>query len=179
MIKVNLLPVKKRKRQKPVPVFVISMIGITLLAAAILAYLIFFFNGRITERQAKVRENEAKISELKRKLKDVEDYEKRNAMFQQRKEIIETLGRNKSLPVKMLDEISKLLAPGVWLTSMDVKSDSISLNCTAFSNSDVVNFVDSLKNSKLFADVYLVESVQAQKEGISLYNFKLTFKVKA
>jgi len=179
MIKVNLLPVKKRKKQKPVPVFIISMIGITLAAAAILAYLIFFFNARVTERQAKVRDNEAKISELKRKLKDVEDYEKRNAMFQKRKEIIETLGKNKSLPVKILDEISKLLSPGVWLTSMDVKGDNISLNCTAFSNSDVVNFVDSLKNSKLFADVYLVESVQAQKEGSSLYNFKLTFKVKA
>jgi type IV pilus assembly protein PilN len=179
MIKVNLLLGKKKKKQKPVPAFLISMVFITLAAGAILAYLVFYFSGRVSDRQAKVRENEAKISELKQKLKDVEDYEKRNAVFQQRKQIIETLGRNKSLPVKIVDEISKLLPAGVWLTSMDVKGDNINLGCSAFSNSDVVNYVDNLKNSKIFTEVYLLESVQSQKEGNALYNFKLTFKVKA
>ena len=178
MIKVNLLLVKKKKKQKPVPTFLISMVFITLATGAILAYLMFFFSGRVSERQAKVRENEAKIAELKQKIKDVEDFEKRNANFQKRKEIIETLGKNKTLPVKILDEISKLLPVGVWLTSMEVKGDNINLSCTAFTNTDVVNYVDNLKNSKFFTDIYLQESVQAQAAGISLYNFRLTYKVK-
>lgn len=179
MIKVNLLPVKRKKKQKPVPAFLISMVFVTLAVGLILAYLVFFFSGRVSERQAKVRENEAKIAELKQKIKDVEDYEKRNAVFQQRKEIIEKLGKNKSLPVKILDEISTLLPAGVWLTAMDVKGDGINLSCTAFTNTDVVNYVDNLKNSKLFTDVYLQESVQAQTAGFTLYNFRLTVKVKA
>ena len=179
MIKVNLLSLKKRKKQKPLPTFLITIIFITLVAGAILAYLIFFFSGRVSERQEKVRGNEAKIAELKRKIKDVEDYEKRNAVFQQRKEIIETLGRNKSIPVKILDEVTTLLPPGVWLTSMDVTVDKVNLSCTAFTNTDVVNYVDNLKSSKLFTDIYLLESVQAQTAGFSLYNFRLTFKVKA
>lgn len=179
MIKVNLLPVKKRKKQKPLPSFLISMVFITLASGAILAYLVFFFSGQVSERQAKVRNNEATIEELKRKIKDVQDFEKRNAVFQQRKEIIETLGKNKTLPVKILDEINALLPPGVWLTSMDVKGDNLNLSCTAFTNTDVVNYVDNLKNSKLFTDIYLQESVQAQAAGFTLYNFRLTFKVKA
>ena len=179
MIKVNLLSLKKKKKQKPLPTFLISMVFITLVAGAILAYLIFFFSGRVSERQEKVRGNETKIAELKRKIKDVEDYEKRNVVFQQRKEIIETLGRNKSVPVKILDEINALLPPGVWLTSMEVKGDAVNLNCSAFTNTDVVNYVDNLKSSKLFTDIYLLESVQAQTAGFSLYNFRLTFKVKA
>lgn len=179
MIKVNLLPDKKKKKQKPLPTFLISMVFITLVAGAILAYLIFFFSGRVSERQGKARGNEAKIAELKRKIKDVEDYEKRNAVFQQRKEIIETLGRNKTIPVKILDEINALLPPGVWLTSMDVSGDKVNLSCTAFTNTDVVNYVDNLKNSKLFTDIYLQESVQTQAAGYSLYNFRLIFKVTA
>ena len=179
MIKVNLLPVKKRKKQKPLPTFMISMLLVTLIAGAILAYLVFFFSGRVSERQATVRDNEAKIAELKQKIKDVEDFEKRNADFQKRKEIIEQLGKNKTLPVKILDEINKLLPPGVWLVSMDVAGDNVNLSCTAFTNTDVVNYVDNLKLSKLFADIYLQESVQAQVSGYSLYNFRLTFKVKA
>jgi len=178
MIKVNLLLVKKKKKQKPLPTFLISTVFITLATVAILAYLIFFFSGRVSARQAKVRENDAKIAELKQKIKDVEDYEKHNADFQKRKEIIETLGKNKSLPVKILDETSNLLPVGVWLTSMEVKGDNISLGCTAFTNTDVVNYVDNLKNSKFFTDVYLQESVQIQAAGLSLYNFRLTYKVK-
>ena len=179
MIKVNLLSVKKRKKQKPLPTFMISMVLVTLVAGAVLAYLVFFFSGRVSERQAKVRDNEAKITELKQKIKDVEDFEKRNADFQKRKEIIEQLGKNKTLPVKILDEINTLLPPGVWLVSMDVAGDKLNLSCTAFSNTDVVNYVDNLKLSKLFTDIYLQESVQAQASGFSLYNFRLTFKVKA
>ena len=179
MIKVNLLPVTKRKKQKPLPTFLISMVFVTLAAGAILAYLVFFFGGRVSEKQAKVTDNEVKIAELKQKIKDVEDFEKRNADFQKRKEVIEQLGKNKSLPVKILDEISALLPPGVWLVSMDVAGDNVNLSCTAFTNSDVVNYVDNLKHSKLFADIYLQESVQAQSAGSSLYNFRLTFKVKA
>ena len=179
MIKVNLLPLKKRKKQKLLPTFLISVVFVTLVAGAVLVYLVFFFSERLSERQAKVRDNEAKITELKQKIKDVEDFEKRNADFQKRKEIIEQLGKNKTLPVKILDEINKLLPPGVWLVSMDVAGDAVNLSCSAFTNTDVVNYVDNLKLSKLFTDIYLQESVQAQVSGYSIYNFRLTFKVKA
>lgn len=178
MIKVNLLPVKKKKRQQPVPAFLISTVFITLAVIAVLAYLTFFFSGRVSERREKVQVNDAKIEELKRKIKDVEDYEKRNVVFQQRKEIIEKLGRNKTIPVKILDEVNAQLPPGVWLTAMEVKEDTINLSCTAFTNTDVVNYVDNLKNSKLFTDIYLQESVQAESSGYSLYNFRLNLKVK-
>jgi type IV pilus assembly protein PilN len=178
MIKVNLFPIKKKKKQKPLPVFVISMLFVTIATAAVLAYLVLFFNGRVAEKKATVQKNEIKIAELKQKLKEVEDYEKRNAMFQQRKEIIETLGKNKTIPVKILNEISVLLPVGVWLTAADVKGGNVNLNCTAYSNDDVVNYVNNLKNSKLFTDIYLQESIQAQVTGYALYNFKLTLKVK-
>ncbi|MEW6107800.1 MAG: PilN domain-containing protein [Nitrospirota bacterium] len=179
MIKVNLLPVKKKKKAKPVPAFLISTILITLIVCAVLAYFIYFFTSRVSIRQAKVRENEQKIQELKEKIKEVEDFEKRNTVFQQRKEIIEQLGKNKTLPVKILSEISALLPVGVWLNTMDVKGTDISLSCTAFTNTDVVNYVNNLKNSNLFTDIYLQESIQSPTSGFSLYSFKLTFKVKA
>lgn len=177
MIKVNLLPVKKRKKQKPLPTFLIAMVFATLAAGAILAYLVVSFSGHVSEKKAKVSGNDAKIKELKLKIKDVEDFEKRNADFKKRKEIIEQLGKNKTLTVKILDEIDKLLPSGVWLVSLDVAGNKINLSCTAFTNSDVVNYVDNLKLSKLFTDVYLQESVQAQVSGYSVYNFRLTFKV--
>lgn len=179
MIKVNLLPVKKKKKSKPLPTFLISTILVTLAAVVILGYLVYFFNSRVSARQAQVIQNEQKIQELKEKIKSVEDYENRKAVFQQRIGIIEQLGKNKAIPVKILNEISALLPEGVWLTSMDVSGLDINLGCTAYSNTDVVNYVNNLKNSSFLTEVYLQESVQAQISGMSAYNFRLTLKVKA
>lgn len=179
MIKVNLLSTKKKKKQKPVPSFLIYTVLLTLIVGAIFLYITYHFSSAVSAKEAKVRENEKTIAALKEKIKAVEDFEKLNKTYQQRKDIIEELGRNKSRPVKILDEISSLLPPGVWLVSADVKGLEVALSCTAFTNTDVVNYVNNLKNSKLFTDVYLQESVQAKADTTTVYSFKLTFKVKA
>lgn len=179
MIKVNLLSAtKKKKKQKPLPVFLIYTILLTVAVGAIFLYIAYHFSSAVSAKEAKVKENEKTIAALKEKIKAVEDFEKLNKTFLQRKDIIEELGRNKTLPVKILDEISAVLPPGVWLTSADVKGGDVSLSCFAFTNTDVVNYVNNLKNSKLFTDVYLQESVQSKAAGATVYSFKLTFKVK-
>ncbi|MBI5846446.1 MAG: PilN domain-containing protein [Nitrospirae bacterium] len=179
MIKVNLLSTKKKKKQKPVPAFLIYAVLLTLAVGAIFTYITYHFSSTVSAKEAKVKENEKTIAALKEKIKAVEDFEKLNKTFQQRKDIIEELGRNKSRPIKILDEISALLPAGVWLGNAEVKGLDVSLSCTAFTNTDVVNYVNNLKNSKLFTDVYLQESVQSKVATTTVYSFKLTFKVKA
>ncbi len=178
MIKVNLLPVKKRKKAKPLPSFIIASVGVTLAVCVLLAYMVYFFNSRVTAKQGQVAENEKTLTKLKDRIKAVDDYEKRNATYKQRKEIIERLGRNKTLPVKVIDQVSALLPPGVWLTSLGLNGNNINLGCMAFTNTDVVNYVNDLKKSPLFTDVFLQESVQNHVSGFSVYSFRLTFKVK-
>lgn len=181
MIKINLLPVKKKKA-KPIPGFVILAIVVTVVVAAVLIYTVFYFNSKIESKKAEIAKNEKIIQELKEKIKEVEAYEKRNALFQQRKKIIEDLSRNKTVPVKIIDEVSNVLPTGVWLNGLTVKGKSVALNCTGFSNTDVVNYVTNLKNSKMFTDVYLKQSVQSKARkgaAVTLYNFTVTFKVKA
>ncbi len=178
MIKVNLLPVKKKKA-KPVPSFLFYAIGLFVVVCLVLGYMFYFYSSRLSERQAQFRANEQKIAELKAKIKEVEDFEQRNAVFQKRKEVIEQLGKNKTLPVKMIDEVSALLPPGVWLTALDFKGQEVSLGGSAFTNSDVVNYVNGMKSSKMFSDVFLQESVQATADKTSVYNFKLKCKVQS
>jgi type IV pilus assembly protein PilN len=179
MIKVNLIPIKKKKRAKPLPTFLKVTIGISLATVAVMIYLNFYFQGQVNAKKTQVADNEKRIAELAQKIKAVDDYEKRNADFKKRKGIIEELGKNKSLPVKLLDEISRLLSDGVWLSSLDITGGNLTLACAGFNNTDVVNFVTSLKGSKLLTDVYLQESVQANVSGFSVYNFRISCKVKS
>jgi len=180
MIKVNLLPIKKKKKAKQIPGFIIATVLITLMSVAVMFYVYYYFNSIVDSKKAQVSRNEQTIAELETKIKAVADYEKRNQDFKARKDVIEQLGKNKTLPVKVLDEVSGQLPPGVWLNSMDLKNAGadLTMSCTAFSNTDVVNYINNLKGSKLFSDVFLNESVQGTISGIAVYNFSVVIKVK-
>lgn len=180
MIKINLLPVKKKKKKaKPIPGFIVGGLGALILVALVMGYLFYFFNTRLEDRKRKIAENDRILAELATKIKAVEDFEQKNAAFKRQKELIEQLSKNRLTPVMVLDEISAQLPPGVWLTNLSVTGNTITMACTAFNNTDVVNYVTNLKSSKLFTDANLQESVQATIDGFSVYNFRLTFKVKA
>jgi type IV pilus assembly protein PilN len=178
MIKVNLLPVKRKKKAKPVPSFLLATIAVTVAACLIMGYLVFFFTTRLSERKTTFARNENTIVELKEKIKAVEDFEKRNKNFKERNDIIEQLSKNRSIPARLLDELSSLQPTGIWLQTLSVTGDSISLDGFGFTNSEIVTYVDNIKGSKLFTEVYLQESKSTELEKIPLYMFKLTLKIK-
>jgi type IV pilus assembly protein PilN len=178
MIKVNLIPLKRKKKPKQVPTFLISMVIFTVVTGVVMVYLFFFFNSRLDMKKAQFAKNEKTITELKEKIKAVENFEQLNKTFKQRSDIIEQLSRNKSVPVMILGEISKLMPGGVWLRTMTVAGGNINVEGYGFTNSDIVLYVDNIKNSTQFTDVNLIESMSMTYENVPLYVFKLTFKIK-
>jgi type IV pilus assembly protein PilN len=178
MIKVNLLPVKRKKKPKPLPAFLLGTIIGTIIMCLIMAYLAFYFSSRLSDKKSQHADNEKKIAELKEKIKAVDNFEQRNKTFKQRNDIIEQLSKNKSTPVRILDEVSALLPQGIWINSMSVTGEGVNINGYGFSNNEIVAYVDNLKNSKMFTEVYLQESRSTEVEKIPLYVFKLSFKLK-
>lgn len=179
MVKVNLLPTKRRKkRPKPVTVSVAVMAITIAVTGVIMAYFFFVFSSELAAKRAEFASTEKKLAELKEKIAAVENLEKLNMDIQQKKDTIEQLRRYQSVPVRLLDEISKLLPKGVWLQTMAVSGESIDLEGYAFTNTQIVSYVDRLKHSPLFFDVYLQESKGTVIDNIPLYNFRLIFKIK-
>jgi type IV pilus assembly protein PilN len=179
MIRVNLLAVKRKKKAKPLPSFVVSAVLITVVVCCALAYLVFYFSTKLRSAQQRFDANKTKIAELKDKVKEVDSFEKLNKTIDEKNKLIEQLRKNQNIPVRMLDEISRNLPKGVWLNNLTVSGSGGSLEGYGFTNSDVVAYVDNLKGSKMLTDVYLQESKQAEMDKIPLYQFRLTFKVGA
>jgi type IV pilus assembly protein PilN len=178
MIKVNLLPVKRKKKHKPIPSFIVTMVIIVIVTIIVMANLAFFFNSRLSKKKALFKTNENKIVELKQKIKEVENFEQLNKTIKQRKGIIEQLRKNQSMPVRLLDEANNLLPSGVWLDKMAVSGENVSMDGYAFANSDIVTYINNIKNSQIFTEVYLQESKSTTIENTPLYMFKLIFKIK-
>ena len=87
------------------------------------------------------------------------------------------------MPVRVLDEVSNDLPNGLWLTDLALKGKSLDIKGYAFTNSDVVQYVNNLKASKMFKGVYLKESREENirqkgiRETIKAYKFQISMNV--
>jgi len=178
MIKINLLLIKRKRKPKPIPTFIVTTVFITLVTIVVMILMVMFFNRSLSAKKDLFQDNEIKLAELRQKIKEVENFEQLNRNIQQKSDIIEQLRKNQSVPVKLLDEISNLLPKGVWLDAMTASGGNVNIDGYAFENSDIVSYVNNLKNSQLLTEVYLLESKSTTLEKIPLYTFKLTFRVK-
>ncbi len=179
MIRVNLLPIKRKKKAKAIPAFIVYGVLLTAATIIISGYLFWYLNSQISLLKKQKATNQAKITELKSRIKEVENFESQRKTLEQRKNVIEELRKNQSLPAKVLSEMSAAIPNGVWLNSMAVSGQNIKVSGTGFTNEDVVNYVDNLKKSQLFMDVYLEGSQKKMAEKVITYDFSLTCKVKA
>jgi type IV pilus assembly protein PilN len=178
MIKVNLIPVKRKKKAKPIPKFLIIGVLVTGLALLIAGFFYIKASATLSAREQEQLRNKNTLNELAEKIKAVENFEQLNKTFEQRNNIIEQLSKNKSVPVILLNEVSNLIPVGVWLDRMAVTGNTIKLDGYGFTNSDIVSFVDRVKASKLFTDVYLNQSKGVEFDMVPLYQFTLTFSIK-
>lgn len=179
MIKINLLPTgKKRKKPKPIPGFIVAGVVLLFVTAVAGFYLNHFFKNKIQDYETQKAGNAQKITQLQAKITEVKNYEALNKKYDERKQIIEELKKNQSHPVRMLSEISFRLTDGVWLDNLSITETDVTMSGVGYTNEDVVNFVESLKLSPLFSDVYLSGTNRTSSDGQSVFSFNITMKVK-
>jgi type IV pilus assembly protein PilN len=178
MIKINLLEQARRKKRKPLPIFLIIGIILTLIFVVGLLGMSNYLNNKIETLNSDKTSRQDKLKQLEAKLKEVQEFEQKNKALEEKTKAIEALKKNQTGPVKLLDELSQQLPKGVWLTTLAAKANTITLEGTAFTNTALVAYIRNLKQSKELADVSLVESKQIVIQGATVYTFKISFQVK-
>lgn len=178
MIRINLLPAKRKKKASEFPIHFIPGIFITVAAVVLMIVYYFYLNNQISTKKAEKTTKEQRLVEIKEKIKEVENYEKDNEAFREKNKVIEELKAKQAAPLRLLDEVSNMLPKGVWLTELAASGGTVKISGVAFANADLVNYVQNLKGSQYLTDVQLVESRQAKIEESTVYNFSLLFKMK-
>jgi Tfp pilus assembly protein PilN len=178
MIRVNLLPSGKKKRVI-IPTSLVYGVLSTVVLIVIIAGMIAYMNRQVSSIKKDITRKEQKLNQMRVVLQKVKNYERDNQEFRDKAKIIEQLKRNQVVPLRLLDEVSELMPKGVWLTKLADKGGLISIEGYAFTNSDLVGYVQNLKGSRHLSDVMLVESRQAELGGYTIYKYKMTFNIKA
>jgi len=180
MIKINLLPTKKKPPKKVIDLQQQLLLGFLILVLVLMA-MAFFWKRQRDQIEALQKEkvaDEALIQSQDNVLKEVKNVEEERKKVAEKIEVIEKLKRNQAGPVRLLDELSKALPVGVNLGSLNESSNNVNIEGEAFTNDDVVRFVDNLKASPYLSDVMLLETDQIKHESLEIYTYKLQFAYK-
>jgi type IV pilus assembly protein PilN len=180
MIKINLLPTKRKPPKKLTELQQQLVIGVLLLTVSVggIAFFWMKLTAQAAEMQEKVNAAKATASEQKKKLEKVANVEDSRKKVLEKINVIEQLKKNQSGPVKLLDKVSRALPKGINLTSLTEAAGQVNIEGSAFSNNEVVRFVDNLKADRFFSEVLLLESRQAKVDSVDVYAYKLQFKFK-
>jgi type IV pilus assembly protein PilN len=101
---------------------------------------------------------EVKAQQLRSVLAQVQKFETRKAVLQQRVTLIEQLRRGQSGPVHILDEVSKALPDRMWLVSMGQRDKDFTMDGRTTSLTGLSDFVANLQASPWFKAVEIVDS---------------------
>ncbi len=206
MIRINLLPSRRAKRQEAGQRQFVLM-GLAILATV--GLVVFFHLQATTELEKAQHDNTILQADVARLKQELGDYDKirgqREELLKQRK-TIQSLESGRTGPVYLLRELSELLSPGkgptfdrvtyeetlrkdpnagfsnwetkrAWLESYAEDKMRVKIRGSAKSNEDVAEFLKRLNSSVFFKDVNLDATAQAAKGSVKFVNFGLSTTV--
>ncbi len=177
MIRINLLPVREKKKKESTRKTVSVMILSLGLAAVILVFFHLSLSSQVRQVESQISAYNEEIKRLKIDTKDVDKFKAEKEDLQRRLNIIYTLQRAKMGPVRVLDELTVSLPGKLWLTSLKEKGGKMEIKGIAFDNQDIAKFMTNLEKSGVIKNVELVVSQQLEKKELKLKEFTLTCQV--
>jgi type IV pilus assembly protein PilN len=179
MIRINLLGVE-RKQTRRAATFDIGK-RITLACSLILVLAvggIGFWYWILTQQAAQVerdivaaKEQQARLTPI---INEVAQFEERRVRLQRRVALIEQLRKGQSLPVQLLDHVSKSVPEMLWLTTMDQEGlATVTVEGRASTMIAVSDFVANLGNGPFFKKpIDIIESTaERDQAGMDLVKF--------
>jgi type IV pilus assembly protein PilN len=184
LIRINLLSEAKsataRKKAPILPtggrlnnVLFFGGLALGVLYIAIFGALALSERSRLNDEIAKAR---LEVERLKSIIEEVKGYEEKKASLEAKIQLINALKTNQKGPVRLMDEISKALPDLVWLTSLDVANNQITMRGKTLSPNAVATYLENLKKSPFFAEpVFKSLGQDGGSSGSYSWEMTLTF----
>jgi type IV pilus assembly protein PilN len=154
MIRINLLGVE-RKQARKAPTFDIGQ-KLTVACSLILVasmlgvgYWYWSLNEASNRMDRDIAEANAEAARLRTLLNEVQQFEARRAQLTQRVQLIEKLRSGQSVPVQLLDHVSRSLPDMLWLTSMVQKGPELTIQGRSTTLIALSEFVTNLGTNPL------------------------------
>jgi type IV pilus assembly protein PilN len=157
MIRINLLGTERQKTRSKVVVpsfdlgqrltFACSLI---LVAAALgIGWWYWSLNNEAARVEAEIVARQQEAARLQSLLAEVQRFETQRTQLQQRVQLIEQLRSGQSVPVQLLDHVSRSLPDMMWLTDMTQDGGAVTIKGLSTTLIGLSDFVGNLGNGAL------------------------------
>ena len=185
MIRINLLGVERQKAKKALA-FDIGQ-SLTLACSLVLvlaAVLIGWWYWSLTQESARVDAEIAaaqqETARLQSLLTEVQQFELQREQLQQRVSLVEQLRSGQSVPVQLLDHVSRSLPDMLWLTSLVQTGNQVTIRGRSTTLIALSDFVGNLgSNPLLQKPIEIVNSQVTGNAGQELVGFTVRANINA
>jgi type IV pilus assembly protein PilN len=155
MIRINLLGVDRQKAKRVAAFDVGKQITlasslILVLAAAGIGYWYWSLTQESARVDAEIQAAQTEVARLRGIITEVSKFEARRAQLQQRVALIEELRKGQSIPVQLLDQVSRSLPEMLWLTAMKQEGADVTIEGRSTTLMGLSDFVGNLSSNPFF-----------------------------
>jgi type IV pilus assembly protein PilN len=178
MIHINLLPHRAEKRRARRQQFYV-LLGMVSVLACLIVFLGFtVISGYITAQEAKNGFLKKEIVALDKQIDQIKRLKEQTQALLARKQIIESLQRDRAEAVRLLGELAKQTPEGVYLRALKQDGAKISFSGYAQSNARVSTLMRNIESSPWLEQPQLIEIKAVALDKRRLNEFSMTAVVK-
>ncbi len=132
----------------------------------------------IADLTAEKQSLESQLAKLKEVTKEVRLLEQKREELKNKLTVIATLKRNKSGPVRVMNDLNEFLPDRAWIGEIREKDNQMRIQGVALDNQTVSTFAKGLHSSDYFPSVELVETRNLNYKGVTVKEFILQARVR-
>ncbi|MDD8060959.1 MULTISPECIES: PilN domain-containing protein [Shewanella] len=178
MANINLLPWREEAREKQKRDY-IGILALVFLVTSLLVYLFLSFLELVTDDQRQRNAYlQSEIDLLDTQIAEIRKITERKKDIERRTEIILNLQQSRNLPTHVLDELVRIVPPGIYLSSIEKKGSILWIEGRSESNNNVANMMRKVKTSSYLNDPNMQSIVTQNEELRQLQSFKLRVTIR-
>ena len=174
MITINLLPVREERRKAWARQFLLIVLAAVAASAGLSVTHYWWYCGEVQAAKDVAASIQRDIDGFAPQLAQVEKFRAAKADIEKKLKVIDELSLARSGPVHLFDEIATHLPDRMWLTSMDVKGQALTIQGVSLDNELVALFLTALNSSPYFEEVELLQTEAKEVGGYKLNAFELS-----
>jgi type IV pilus assembly protein PilN len=179
MIKINLLPYREKAAKAGMARQIILTAGILIFLVVIMAGTQIYLSANNARMEGEIKAAEEKLVVLDKKVGDVEKFKENKRVLERKLSVINGLEENRLAPVKMLDELVRLVPTrDVWLDKFTQKGADLQIEGVARDNTAVSRLMWSLERASFISGVELVSTKEKEVSKVKLQQFILNCRMK-
>lgn len=173
MARINLLPWREELRQEKKKEYLVQLAGVCVVVILGCVFWVKTMDSSIAEQKFRNNMLNNEISLLKKRVAEIQELKKDKKELEDRMRVIQDLEGKRSIIVHYFDELTKSIPDGVYLTNVERRGSSFSLEGVSESNQRIATLMRNIDGSEWFSSPNLKAVVAAPELGGTAQTFEM------